>query len=122
MPEHHELLENRVDRVEAIVSAQGVGVDREKLHRAHGRRNGPNTQKVAVAVMGVGKAFHRAEQEQRCRLPCQHAEPFGHKAGEIEKIMDVVKHHQHQGDGFECRVGQPGAFCGKHTKNFHVLL
>ena len=40
----------------------------------------------------------------------------GHKAGELEKIMDVVKHHQHQGDGLERGAGQPGAFCGKHTK------
>ena len=66
--------------------------------------------------MGVDEALDQAEQKQPGRKPPQLRKQKRYRACELEKIMDVVKHHQHQGDDFESGAGQPGAFCGKHTK------
>ena len=51
--------------------------------------------------MGVRKALHRAEQKQRRTEPPQHTEPGGHPARKFKEIMDVIQHHQHQGNGLE---------------------
>ena len=56
--------------------------------------------------MGVGKALRSAEQEQRRAQPAQHREPIRHGPGEQKEIVDVIQHHQPQGDGFEGGLGQ----------------
>ena len=57
--------------------------------------------------MGVGKPLHRAEQEQRRTEPPQHTEHRRDAAGELEEIMNVVQHHQHQCNGLELGTVQP---------------
>ena len=57
--------------------------------------------------MGVGKALHRAEQEQRRTEPPQHTEHRRDAAGEFKEIMNVIQHHQHQCNGLELGTVQP---------------
>ena len=56
--------------------------------------------------MRMGKAFHRAEQKQRCRQARQHAEPFRDASGKLKKVVDMIHQHQYQRNGFERRAGQ----------------
>ena len=98
--EQHELLKNRVHRVEAVPAAKGPCIEHEKFHRAHRSTDGPDAQKVAPAVMGVGEALHGAEQKQRCGQPRQHTEPFRHNARKFKKVVNVIHHHEHQRNGF----------------------
>ena len=118
--EQHKLLKNRVHRVEAVPAAEGPCIDHEKFHRAHRSTDGPDTQKVAPAVMGVGEALHSAEQKQRCGQPRQHTEPFRHNARKFKKAVNVVHHHEHQRNGFERRAGQ-AEFLLCHNNNPFTL-
>ena len=93
--------------VEAVSAPEGLGVDHKKFQRCHRRANSPDADKIPLAVMGVGKTLHRAEQEQRRTEPPQHTEHRRDAAGELEEIMNVVQHHQHQCNGLELGTVQP---------------
>ena len=99
--QQHQILKNSVQRVEAVPAPEGLGVDHKEFQCRHGCTNGPDADKIPLAVMGVGKALHRAEQKQRRTEPPQHTEHRRDAAGELKKIMNVVQHHQHQRDGLE---------------------
>ena len=120
--EQHELLKNRVHRVEAVPAAKGPCIEHEKFHRAHLSTDGPDAQKVAPAVMGVGEALHSAEQKQRCRQPRQHTEPFRHNARKFKKVVNVIHHHEHQRNGFERRAGQTEFLLCHNNNPFTLLL
>lgn len=111
-----QALKDPVLRVEAIAPAQHPPVHHKELHRRHPRTNGPDPQKIALPVPGMGKALHGAEQEQRRTEPSQHTEQGGHGACECEKVVDVIQQHQHQRDGLEGCAGESVFLC-KHT--FH---
>ena len=64
--EDDEILHDSVQRVKAVAATQHTGVHHKKFDRTHRRGNGPDAQEISFAVMGVGKALHRAEQKQRC--------------------------------------------------------
>ena len=71
--------------------------------------------------MGVGEALHGAEEEKGSGKSPQHGEPFRHQTGEFKKVVDVVHHHQNQGDGLEGGAVQAPFLCCQHGKNlsFH---
>ena len=71
--------------------------------------------------MGVGKALHRAEQKQRRTEPSQHTEHRRDAAGELEEIMNVVQHHQHQCNGLELGAVQPFFRQFIHTESPFLL-
>ena len=119
--EQHQILKNGIQRVEAVPAAEGPCIDHKKFHSAHRSADGPDTQKVALAVMGVGEALNSAEQEQRCGQPRQHTEPFRHNTRKFKKVVDVVHHHEHQRNGFERRAGQ-AEFLLCHNNNPFTLL
>ena len=117
LPDHTEqnkILEDRVLRVKVIPAAERLGIDHEKLHRRHARTDAPDTEEIPLAVMRMGKAFHRAEQKQRCRQARQHAEPFRDASGKLKKVVDMIHQHQYQRNGFERRAGQTFVCCLQH--------
>ena len=118
--EQHQILKNGVHRVEAVPAAEGPCIDHEKFHRAHRSTDGPDAQKVAPAVMGVGEALNSAEQKQRRGQPRQHTEPFRHNARKFKKVVNVIHHHEHQRNGFERRAGQ-AEFLLCHNNNSFTL-
>ena len=105
--QQRKILKNSVQRVEAVPAPEGFGVDHKEFQRRHSRADSPDADKIPLAVMGVGKALHRAEQKQRCTEPPQHTEHRRDAAGELEEIMNVVQHHQRQRDGLELGTVQP---------------
>lgn len=122
MQSSHELLKNRVHRVEAVPAAKGPCIEHEKFHRAHRSTDGPDAQKVAPAVMGVGEALHGAEQKQRCGQPRQHTEPFRHNARKFKKVVNVIHHHEHQRNGFKRCAGQTEFLLCHNNNPFTLLL
>ena len=112
---HGQVPQDAVHGIKAVRPAAQADPDHE-LDQAHPRPHGPKAEQVGPAVVGMGKALRRAEQEQGRAHPPQHREPFRHRAGEGKEIVDVVQHHQRQGDLLERCVGQaPGPQCFQHS-------
>ena len=59
--------------------------------------------------MGVDEALDQAEQKQPGRKPPQLRKQKRYRACELEKIMDMVQHHEHQRDPFQLRSGKATA-------------
>ena len=111
--EQHKIRKDAVAGPEPVRPAE-VPQHEQHLDQSHGGGDAPDAQQIAPAVMGVGEAFRCAEEKQRRREPPRHGEPHRHRAGKLKHIMDMIQHHEHQGNGFEIGAGQPGAFVLQH--------
>ena len=106
--EQRQRLEDRILRIKSVAPAQQSPVHHKELNGCHAGSNGPNAQKIALSVMGMGKALHCTKQKQRRTETPQHTEQLRHHTGKCKKVMDVVQQHQDQCDAFQRRAGKSG--------------
>lgn len=96
--EDNEIQEYPIERKETVGAPQQALVYHEICHTSHTAADCPYPQKIAPAVMRMDEPFYKAEQEQRCRQSAQHGEPYRDHPCELEKVVDMVHHHQNQGN------------------------